>query len=52
MAYQWDVPFIIDDARFVKRFGLTATSVDEQVKRTAAWARAHFAQFGTGRPML
>lgn len=52
MAYQWDVPFIIDDSRFVNRFGITATSLDEQVKRTAAWARTHFAQFGTGRPML
>lgn len=52
MAYQWDVPFIIDDSRFVKRFGVTATSLDEQVKVTAAWAKTHFAQFGTGRPML
>ncbi|MGV3623201.1 MAG: NAD-dependent epimerase/dehydratase family protein [Archangium sp.] len=52
MAYQWDVPFIIDDSRFVKRFGITATSLDQQVKVTAAWAKTHFAQFGTGRPML
>lgn len=42
MAYQWDVPFIIDDSKFVKRFGRAATPFERSVELTAAWARQRF----------
>ncbi|APR75602.1 Nucleoside-diphosphate-sugar epimerase [Minicystis rosea] len=42
MAYQWDVPFVIDDTRFRTTFGYGATPIDEAVAATAAWARQHF----------
>ena len=40
LAYQWEAPFVLDDARFRARFGFGATPVDEQVAATVAWARA------------
>jgi hypothetical protein len=43
MAYQWDVPFVIDDARFRAAFGQGPTPVEEAVAATASWARGRFA---------
>lgn len=43
MTYQWEVPFVIDDARFRAAFGQEATPVAEAVAATAAWARGRFA---------
>jgi nucleoside-diphosphate-sugar epimerase len=43
MAYQWDVPFIIDDSKFVRTFGQRATPFEKSVAITAAWARQRFA---------
>ncbi|MCX5742030.1 MAG: hypothetical protein NT062_05985 [Proteobacteria bacterium] len=43
MAYQWRVPFVLDDAKFHARFGFGATPVDAQVAATVAWARDRFA---------
>jgi nucleoside-diphosphate-sugar epimerase len=43
MAYQWDVPFVIDDSRFRAAFGQEPTPIDEAVAATAAWARERFA---------
>ncbi|MEO8704118.1 MAG: NAD-dependent epimerase/dehydratase family protein [Kofleriaceae bacterium] len=40
MAYQWQMPFLLDDTKFRTRFGFGATPVAEQVAATAAWARA------------
>jgi nucleoside-diphosphate-sugar epimerase len=40
MAYQWDVPFVIDDTRFRETFGYGATPIEQAVAETAAWARA------------
>ncbi|HEU4407770.1 MAG TPA: NAD-dependent epimerase/dehydratase family protein [Polyangiaceae bacterium] len=42
MAYQWDVPFVLDDARFRAAFGQGPTPIDEAVAATAAWARGRF----------
>jgi nucleoside-diphosphate-sugar epimerase len=39
MAYQWDVPFELDDTRFRAAFGQGPTPIDEAVAATAAWAR-------------
>ncbi len=39
MAYQWEVPFEVDDRRFVEAFGWSATPIEEAVEATAAWAR-------------
>lgn len=42
MAYQWQAPFVLDDAKFRARFGFGATPVAEQVAATVAWARSRF----------
>ncbi len=38
--YQWDRPFLVDDARFRARFPSLATSLEEAVRQTAEAARA------------
>jgi nucleoside-diphosphate-sugar epimerase len=43
MAYQWDAPFVMDDAPWRARFTTAATPVAEGVAATAAWARTHYA---------
>jgi nucleoside-diphosphate-sugar epimerase len=40
MAYQWEVPFVIDDGKFRARFGTAPTPLAEQIAATVAWARA------------
>jgi nucleoside-diphosphate-sugar epimerase len=40
MAYQWEEPFVVDDARFRARFGDLATPLDEAARQTVAYARA------------
>jgi nucleoside-diphosphate-sugar epimerase len=40
MTYQWEAPFILDDTRFRRAFGASATPLDESVAATAAWARS------------
>ncbi|MCE9575234.1 MAG: NAD-dependent epimerase/dehydratase family protein [Deltaproteobacteria bacterium] len=47
MTYQWEAPFVIDDRRYVATFGEQATSLDDAVAVTAAWAAA---RFGNARP--
>lgn len=39
MTYQWEVPFEVDDSKFVRAFGWSATPVEEAVAATADWAR-------------
>lgn len=48
MAYQWDVPFVLDDSRFRATFGQGATAIDDAVAEVAGWARAHALHTGTG----
>jgi nucleoside-diphosphate-sugar epimerase len=42
MMYQWEVPYVIDDAQFRSVFGQGATPIDEAVAATVAWARSRF----------
>jgi hypothetical protein len=39
MAYQWEAPFVIDDAKYRARFGTAPTPLAEQLATVAAWAR-------------
>ena len=47
MAYQWEQPYRVDDARFRATFGVTPTPWDEAVARTVQWARG---AYGEGKP--
>jgi nucleoside-diphosphate-sugar epimerase len=40
MRYQWEAPFVLDDAKFRAAFGATATSLDAGVQATLEWMRA------------
>jgi nucleoside-diphosphate-sugar epimerase len=42
MAYQWEEPFEVDDAKFRVRFGAIAAPRDEAARQTVAWGRATF----------
>lgn len=42
MAYQWEAPFVVDDARFRARFGAAPTALEEAARATLAWARAAY----------
>jgi len=44
MAYQWEVPYVPSDRRFVETFGMAATDVDEAVRVTLASSRGAFAR--------
>ncbi len=44
MRYQWEEPFVIDDARFRQRFGVAAEDADCAAAATIAWARAQYAR--------
>ncbi|MEM7345498.1 MAG: NAD-dependent epimerase/dehydratase family protein [Chloroflexota bacterium] len=41
MIYEFDRMFIIDDTKFVKRFGWEATPLDQAIRDTVAWFKAH-----------
>jgi len=42
MAYQWEEPFEVDDARFRARYGDLATPRAEAARQSVAWGRAAF----------
>jgi nucleoside-diphosphate-sugar epimerase len=42
MAYQWDVPYVLDDSRFRARFGSAPTPIEVIIDATARWASATF----------
>jgi uncharacterized protein YbjT (DUF2867 family) len=42
MAYQWEAPFVVDDAKFRARYGDPTTPRDEAARATVAWARETF----------
>lgn len=46
MTYQWERPFVVDDAKLRAAFGLAPTPWDEAIGATVAWARA---AYGAGR---
>lgn len=39
MRYQWEAPFVLDDAKFRAAFGARATSLEEGVRETVRWLR-------------
>ena len=41
MRYQWEAPFIVDDARFRARFGSVPTPLDRAAAETVEWAKAY-----------
>jgi nucleoside-diphosphate-sugar epimerase len=43
MRYQWEEPFVIDDAPFRARFGVFPEDADRAAAATVAWARTHYA---------
>lgn len=49
MTYQWKAPFILDDRKFRATFGRGATSWDDGIAATVAWARAHYAPAASRR---
>lgn len=42
MAYQWELPYVIDDSQFRATFGYGATPIETQCAEVAAWARAKY----------
>ena len=42
MSYQWEAPYIVDDARFRARFRVAPTPLPEAAALTVAWAKAKF----------
>ena len=42
MTYQWEVPFELDDRRFVQAFGWSATPVDDAVRNITRWAQGRY----------
>jgi hypothetical protein len=42
MAYQWQVPFSVDDTRFRTTFGGEAAPVEAAVRATAHWAKTRW----------
>jgi nucleoside-diphosphate-sugar epimerase len=43
MGYQFEAPFLVDDARFRARFGAGATALDAGAAATVAWAKVKYA---------
>lgn len=43
MLYQFEKPFIVDDSKFVRRFGWGATPTETAIAETVAWFKAHTA---------
>lgn len=43
MRYQFEQPFLVNDARFRARFGTAPTPLDDGARAMAAWAKAHYA---------
>ncbi|AKF10293.1 Nucleoside-diphosphate-sugar epimerase [Sandaracinus amylolyticus] len=49
MTYQWEAPYLVDDSAFRRVLGIEPTPFDEQVRATAAWARAKYGAEATAR---
>lgn len=44
MVYQWEVPFVVSDERFLRTFGVTATPAVRAAGDTAAWALGRYSK--------
>lgn len=42
MLHQWEVPFVVDDARFRAEFSASATDPAEGAKATVDWVLSQF----------
>lgn len=50
IKYQFTQPFVVDDSKFTRSFGATATPLAEAVEATLAWHRSERAGEGTANP--
>lgn len=50
MLYQWESPFVVNDARFRAQFGARLVDRDEAARATVMWARAAFERGATRTP--
>ena len=41
MIYEFEKPFIVESSKFERAFGVKATPIEEAIKATVAWYRAH-----------
>lgn len=41
MMYEFEKPFVVDSSKFERTFGMQATPIEEAIKATVAWYRAH-----------
>ena len=41
MMYEFEKPFVVDSSQFERAFGVQATPIEEAIKATVAWYRAH-----------
>jgi len=41
MMYEFEKPFVVDSSKFERAFGLKATPIEDAIKATVAWYRAH-----------
>lgn len=41
MVYEFDKPFILDSSKFERSFGMTATPIDQAIRETVAFFKAH-----------
>lgn len=49
MTYQWEQPYVVDDAKFRAAFGFGATPWDDAIAETVAWGRATYGRARAGR---
>lgn len=41
MMYEFEEPFLVDDSKFRKFFGVQATSLDQSISKTLEWFKSH-----------
>ena len=41
MMYEWEKPYIVDSSKFQRTFGVQPTPIEEVVRESVAWYRAH-----------
>lgn len=41
MMYGWEKPYVVDSSKFQRAFGIAPVSIEEAIRETVAWFRAH-----------
>ncbi len=41
MMYEWEKPFVVDSSKFEQAFGMKATPIEQGLRETVAWFKAH-----------